>query len=372
MDLLLHADRRFVLGSLRDAVPRFIRRSRDENGTYSSYLLERLGPTVCNSFYFPYARKIWGRTPDELSADQAYRRVSAGSFPKLLRKVFGMIPGQKRGEANHFYYPRRGYGQISEAFSEAAAMDGATHLMGCKVTRLMRPCRGEDFWKVEVDQGSDRRTLEADHVWSTIPINVLARMMDPPPPSEVIEAANSLEYRAMLLIYLQLPVDQFTEYDAHYFPEAAISITRMSEPKNYVGSAHPHGRTTLCAELPCSPDEADWTKTEAELGALVADDLDRAGIPLSCKPDGIFVKRLRQAYPIYSLGYERQFSLLDDWSDQLPRLLSYGRQGLFAHDNTHHALAMAYAAADCLVDGVFDSERWHAYRSVFETHVVED
>ena len=56
----------------------------------------------------------------------------------------------------------------------------------------------------------------------------------------------------------------------------------------------------------------------------------------------------------------------------MPRLLSYGRQGLFAHDNTHHALAMAYAAADCLRDGDFDRARWREYRAAFETHVVED
>jgi hypothetical protein len=64
--------------------------------------------------------------------------------------------------------------------------------------------------------------------------------------------------------------------------------------------------------------------------------------------------------------------VLDAWVESVPRLLSYGRQGLFAHDNTHHALAMAYAAADCLVGGSFQRERWAEHRRVFETHVVED
>jgi hypothetical protein len=56
----------------------------------------------------------------------------------------------------------------------------------------------------------------------------------------------------------------------------------------------------------------------------------------------------------------------------LPALLSYGRQGLFAHDNTHHALAMAYAAVDCLEGASFDDWKWARYRREFETHVVED
>ena len=45
---------------------------------------------------------------------------------------------------------------------------------------------------------------------------------------------------------------------------------------------------------------------------------------------------------------------------------------IFAHDNTHHALAMAYAAADCLTPDGFDSRRWAEHRDVFNTHVVED
>jgi hypothetical protein len=33
---------------------------------------------------------------------------------------------------------------------------------------------------------------------------------------------------------------------------------------------------------------------------------------------------------------------------------------------------MAYAAAECFKDGVFDWNEWHDFRNVFETHVVED
>jgi protoporphyrinogen oxidase len=86
----------------------------------------------------------------------------------------------------------------------------------------------------------------------------------------------------------------------------------------------------------------------------------------------VCVKRLRQAYPIYALGYEKPLRRLQDWVESLPDLLSYGRQGLFAHDNTHHALFMAYRAVECLEDGIFDRARWAEHRKIFATHVVED
>jgi hypothetical protein len=66
-------------------------------------------------------------------------------------------------------------------------------------------------------------------------------------------------------------------------------------------------------------------------------------------------------------------SLLDQWLSQMDGLLTFGREGLIAHDNTHHALYMAYCTVDCLEgNGRFDRERWQSFRGIFETHVVED
>jgi protoporphyrinogen oxidase len=87
----------------------------------------------------------------------------------------------------------------------------------------------------------------------------------------------------------------------------------------------------------------------------------------------VYTRRVRQAYPVYRSGYEEHFTRMDAWLEGLEGLLLYGRQALFAHDNTHHALYMAYAAVDCLApDGMFDEERWAMFRRIFETHVVED
>jgi protoporphyrinogen oxidase len=225
---------------------------------------------------------------------------------------------------------------------------------------------------VKVKTGDDERTLRADHVWSTIPVTLLARMMNPAPPPDAMKATTEIDYRAMILTYIVLDVDQFSEYDAHYFPDARIAITRLSEPKNYSALGEPRGRTILCAELPCSPDDKWWTMSDEAIGEQVAQDLATAGIPLPRKPVRVFTRRLRQAYPIYQKGYEVPFTALDRWVDSLPRVLSYGRQGLFAHDNTHHALAMAYAAVECLEGNDFNTAKWADYRKAFEKHVVED
>jgi len=369
-DLLLRLDPGFTAGTLRDLVARAIPHRPADDDTFASVLLANLGSTICRDFYFPYARKIWGREPMELSGTQARRRVSAGSFSKLIRKVLSAIPGLKPPGAGRFYYPRRGYGQITEAYADAARATGAELLLGWAAAAVERTDPG---WTVAARSAAgETRTLHADQVWSTLPVSLLARMVSPVAPAAVLEAAGQLEYRAMLLIYLQLDVDRFSEFDAHYFPGEDIAITRLSEPKNYAALDEPRGRTVLCAELPCSPDDRWWSMSDAELGRVVCDDLARVGLPLLRDPAGVHVRRLRHAYPIYLNGYEHSFRTLDDWARSLPGLLTYGRQGLFAHDNTHHALLMAYRAVDCMRDGRWDADRWERYRDEFETHVVED
>ena len=370
VDLLLHLPPTFGMGVAIDALKKLVLPPNGEaDETFTTVLERGLGSTICNDFYFPYASKIWGLPPSELSAIQAQRRVSAGSFGKMVRKVFSLVPGLKSPQAGRFYYPKRGYGQVSHALAAAASESGAGVHLRTTVKRLEL---GSPH-KLEVETDGETRTLEADHVWSTIPLTVLARITSPQPPEAIIEASRRLEFRAMILVYLLLDVDQWTPFDAHYFPEDDIPLTRLSEPKNYSARHEPRGRTVLCGELPCMVDDEVWRSSDAELADLVRDSLGRCGLALSANILSITTRRLPYAYPIYRRGYERYFEALDSWANGLTGVLTFGRQGLFAHDNTHHALAMAYAAVHCLgPSGQFDAARWRGYRSDFARHVVED
>ena len=78
-------------------------------------------------------------------------------------------------------------------------------------------------------------------------------------------------------------------------------------------------------------------------------------------------------YPVYDHGYDARLSAALAHVDQREGLVTLGRQGLFAHDNTHHALAMSFAAAKCLSsDGAFDASAWDSACAGFAEHVVED
>ena len=371
LDLALRLPPRFAVGAALDIVRRLLARPPAEE-TFASVLECGLGGTICRDFYFPYARKIWGLSPEEISPEQARKRVSAGSLGKLLRRLLPGGAGSGAAQTKGiFYYPRHGFGQISERLAEAAAAAGARLALGTSVERVRRLDAG-GFTVTVVAEGGERQ-LDAGHVWSTIPSPVLAQRIEPALAPAVREAASSLELRAMLLVYLVLDSDRFSEYDAHYFPGADLAITRVSEPKRYADRDRPRGRTVLCAEIPCAPSDPVWSMADDDLGRLVAGDLARAELPLPGKVVETVSRRLPHAYPVYRRGFEAHLERLESALASIDGLVSFGRQGLFAHDNTHHALYTASAAIECLGDdGRFDGAAWAARREIFATHVVED
>ena len=324
--------------------------------TFADVVQTGLGKAMGDLFYFPYARKIWGVAPEELSGEQARRRISADSPMKLIRKALA------GGSGREFFYPRDGFGQIASSLAQAASDAGATIRLGETVTAIS--AAGENR-EVVTDAGS----IPARLVLSTVPITVLARFFMIPDP--VAEALGALRFRSMVLVFLTVPMARWTHYDAHYFPGADVAFTRVSEPKNYRDGADPADRTVLCVEIPCDFDDDVWREADESLIRRMRADLVRLGLP---DPGGSGeVTRLRFAYPIYGVGSEGAFATVSDWLDGVSGVVTFGRQGLFAHDNTHHALAMARDAVACVSpDLEFDAAAWSRARERFARHQVED
>ncbi|WP_413867232.1 FAD-dependent oxidoreductase, partial [Albidovulum sp.] len=370
-DALLRLPPAFAASLIADMALKRFRRKSPGPRSFSTVLLDGLGPTISKNFYFPYVRKLWGLDPERLAVTLAERRVSGSSIGKILGKMMRMVPGLRGETTGRFYYPKRGFGQISGAMMAAAESQGAAFRFGTDIVRIER--EGNRVTAVVTQDGGVETRHEADQVYSTIPLTTVVRLIDPPPPPEVVAAAKAIRFRGMILVYLILGTDRFTEYDAHYFPELSIPISRMSEPKNYSSAAEPKGRTILCAELPCDPGERWWDMSDAELGRHYCDWLGRLGLPVTVPVIRTETRRIAHAYPVYDLDYQRHFETVDTWLSSLDGFLGFGRQGLFAHDNTHHAFAMAYAAADVLMpDGGIDRAKWAAHRHEFESHRVED
>jgi hypothetical protein len=195
-DLALRTPPRFGAGVALDLAAKLLPRgTAPVDESFATVLRRGLGRTICEEFYFPYARKVWGLAPEEMSPIQARRRVSSGSIAKMLKRL---LPGGGSGGGAStkgvFYYPRGGFGQISEALAAGALEHGARLMLSKTVTKLNL---GASQHRVELESPDGKCSVSAESVWSTLPIPLLARVCEPAAPPEVITRA--LRFRAMLL-----------------------------------------------------------------------------------------------------------------------------------------------------------------------------
>jgi protoporphyrinogen oxidase len=361
-----------IVRAAAEAILAPLRRGRPVS--YADTLRRGLGPTLYETLYAPYAVKLWGRPGEQIDAEQARRRVSADTPWKIASRMLRRRPG---GAGRMFYYPRQGFGQIVEALAEAAVKAGADIRLGAQVDDLAPDSHGVDIGiatrsAADGGQPAGSSRIRGGHVFSTIPLPVLATICRPGPPAVAIESAGSLRFRAMVLVYVVHRSRPWTPYDAHYLPDLNTPITRISEPANYrESSADPRDRTVLCCEIPCTLGDAIWEGSDEDLRAIVTDTLARTGLP-ALTSAGMHVERLPHVYPVYEVGYRRHLREIDTWAATVPNVTTFGRLGLFVHDNTHHTIAMAYDAVDAIAGGRFDEAAWAAARARFETHVVED
>ncbi len=356
----------------RDALGAPLRRGRDTS-SYASVLTASLGPELYEAMYAPYAEKLWGLPGTQIDAEQARVRVTADTPWKVAARMLRGRRGGRRGSAEGsaqgrvFHYPRRGFGQIATALAAAAESSGVDVRLNARVTGVGAAGAG-----AEISTAGGTR-LRAGRVLSTLPLPVLARLVDPAPAQAACTDAQALAFRAMLLVYVGHVGGRWTPYDAHYLPGSQTPVTRISEPANYRDNPDdPTDRSVVCAEIPCTVGDRLWGAGDGALADLVAEAITTTGLP-PLRRTSVRVRRLPHVYPVYARGFADRLAGLESWARDLPSVTTLGRAGLFAHDNSHHAMVMALAAVDCLdADGGWDDAAWSAAREGFRAHVVED
>tara|TARA_B100000965_G_scaffold279804_1_gene237664 strand:- start:3665 stop:5041 length:1377 start_codon:yes stop_codon:yes gene_type:complete len=358
-NMIRHLPLSFSFNSGLDILQRpFTKRS---DLTFDDEVTNRLGKTVASEFYGPYAEKLWGIPANQLDGEQARRRVSASSPLAIIKRLIRSSTPTGRT----FLYPKRGYGQIVEAIANAVTDSGGEIHTNSPVTHIHAESES-----IQIVAGGN--SLSARHVWSTAPLTKVTDIVDPKPPQAVMAAASSLRVRGMVLAYLVLDQDRYTEYDAHYLPSKETNIARLSEPKNYRDGTDPEGVTVLCAEIPCWCDDDVWNSSDQQIGELVMADLVKLGLP-SARHVETKTRRLPSVYPVFERATMEDRETLLEWGQTLGNLIPFGRQGFLVPDNLHHTLGMGWDLAESIgAETDLNFGRWKDSVERFKQNIVED
>jgi len=311
---------------------------------YQHWVIHRFGKRLYQMYFGPYAEKLTGVHPSLLSASFAAQRISFTNLWEVLKRAFVKKLQRVRADEhplspyrNFFYSSHQGAGAISERLARHIIEQGGRITLNSRAVGVQ--IVGKKVRSVIIEQAGTKRELKCDCVLSTIPIKTLIHILFPKPPAAVITAADSLRYRALVLLYLLLNKERVSEYQWVYFSDAEFVFNRFSEFKNLSEKVAPSGKTSLCVEITCFLGDRIWNAENSEIYERSISAMETAGIVKKEEVEDYFVKRLPAAYPLWELGYEKHLSKVLDYLNGLENLYTGGRQGGFQYFTMDQSIA---------------------------------
>jgi len=302
---------------------------------FKEMALQSYGPTLARLFLLNYTEKLWGTDADQLSPQVAGDRLEGLDLKTFLLEAVGGSTDKARHLDGSFYYPKHGYGQIAEATADAL---GREHIRtGARVTRLEHD--GTRIHRVTVN---DAEPTGVETVVSTVPLTLVLRLLDPPPPVEIQTLAQSMRFRHLRLVVLGLDRPRLSQNASLYFPDRSVPFTRLYEPKNRSPDMAPADQTVVVLERPCHPETDAWTQPDEALQERAVTLLTEQG--LIDGAEEVVATNHRAvpfAYPILEVGAEEKADRLTTYLDRFDNLHLLGRSAQFTYTHVHNLYAQA-------------------------------
>ncbi len=310
---------------------------RGDDADFESSSIKRYGKTLAGLFLLNYSEKLWGIPCSRLSAEASGGRLKGMNLKTVVAAALGL-----RGATEHmdgdFYYPDGGISAILEAMAD---------FIGRENIRLNSTVTGvrADSGAIAEIEVNGKPVESAAGVVSTIPCDEFVRMMTPATPPGVRDAADSLKFRDMILVALFLDVESVSGSATIYFPDFKYPFTRACEPRNRSATMSPAGKTSLVFEIPCSEDDAVWKRSDDEIAGIVVESLSATGLARKNDILGCAVRRMKRAYPVMEIGFEKPLRIVMDYLGGFRNLRIAGRNAEFHYSWMHDMISRGKSIA---------------------------
>jgi len=340
--------------------------------TFEEAMTASFGAALYRAIVKPYAEKTWGMPASQISADVAGARVSAGGLGALARRL--IMPEKKGRETSlsEFLYIRGGIGRLPLHLAKILRKRGVIIQSSRSVTGLKALPDGG--WEVSWKEPGAHGNLSADACLSTIPVTDLVRFLGASRPDPGLEQTMAgLHYLSMILVFVRLKRPSVGPDSWLYFPDPTLIFNRACEFRNFDPELSPAGETMLCLEITSLPHDPEWNRPDGYFVREACRDLGKTGLVRQEEILGTTVRRITHAYPVYTTSYRDRLQDVFAFLRNSPALLSFGRQGLFHHNNMDHSIYEGILAAECMMEHGSEAPRfWYAASEQFRRLRIVD
>lgn len=354
------------LSSGKTMISNMIKKKKDI--TYTDYVTNRFGKGIYKLIFEPYAKKVWGN-PEKLSFELARTRIAIPSMFTMLKNLLFGNKNKPQISVDQFYYPKKGIIMLTEALvKKIKSKEGIIQKeANPKVINLLN----DRVDNVIYEKNGKKVQTKADMLISTIPIEKLILLIQPPPPQNIIEAASNLRYRSLILFYVVVGKPRLFNDNWIFFPEDEFIFNRLSEQKGFSESMIPEDKTVLTVEITCETNNEIYNASKEDLFKKVITDLEKAGILKKSDVLDFFIVKLKNIYPVYDLDFKKNMDIILEYLKSIKNLYTNGRQGLFNYNNIDHCMDMGFILAEHIsVNGTKND--WEQKNKRFNEYKIVD
>jgi protoporphyrinogen oxidase len=318
-------------------------RYRQEN-TFEQWVTNRFGRRLFRTFFKTYTEKVWGIPCSELKAEWAAQRIKDLSLKTVLVSMFLKPKTTIKTLIEEFHYPRLGPGMMWTAVKDEIERRQGTVRLNSEVVRINRT--GPRIDSVVLN-GEGRETLitGTDFI-SSMPLTDFIKRLHPPPPADVLGAAERLHYRDFLTVVLILNRPQVFPDNWIYVHDPGVKVGRIQNFRNWSPDMVPDpAKTSLGLEYFCTEGDPLWTTPDSELIERGKREIERINLARAADVEDGCVVRVPKAYPIYDSEYRECLAIVRGFVDGLENLQTIGRNGLHRYNNQDHAMMTGMLAA---------------------------
>lgn len=309
--------------------------------TFREWLLRSFGQGICDSFLFPYNRKVWAYAPDSMNVEWMGERVATVNLQRILENIALERDDVSWGPNSTFRFPLHGgTGAIWRAV-QAQLPQSRLHF-DRTITRIDTKQR-----RLETSAGD---SVAYDALISTMPLDRLLAIIDGP--DTIKRLAPRFVHSSSHIVGIGLkgavPADLRTKCWI-YFPEPQVPFYRATVFSNYSPNNAPVGHWSVMAEVSESPEKPVQTNRIVE---DVISAFESCGFVDPANVVSRWHRRLEHGYPTPWLGRDEVLGEAER-ALQAAGIYSRGRFGAWKYEvsNQDHSLMQGVEAVERILDG---------------------
>lgn len=329
-----------------------------EAESFEEWVSGRFGQKLYETFFKTYTEKVWGIPCREIGAEWAAQRIKGIDLASVVKNALFRQSVKAKTLVDEFDYPRHGAGMMYERMWERTAGPRRELALRTDVVRLLRD--GMRITGIEV-RSADGGTacIEPGHVFSSIPLTVMLGMLEPAAPEDVRKAIAKLYYRDHITVNIVADGADLFPDQWIYVHAPDVKMARMANYTNFSRRMAARPDTSLISiEYFVFRGDELWRRTDAELSALAAQELQTMQLLPPDRILGSFVTRETESYPTYFIGFQEAYDTVRRFAESLENLSCIGRAGLYKYNNMDHSIATGLLAVRNLLGTAPRGDVW--------------